>query len=182
MLSATMQTAINKQLKYEVDSAYLYLAMSAYCESQGLPGIGTWLRIQWQEELEHALKLFRYVHRRGGRVILEAVEKPPAEFSSPSALFAMVLDHEKKVTAAINALYDLAVKENDHATQIELEWFVREQVEEEKNAADVLHMLKVAGDTGVSLLMLDQQLGKRSVRGKASGGGTAESEEAETAG
>jgi len=176
MLSATMQSAINKQMKYEIDSAYLYLAMSAYCESQGLPGMGTWLRIQWQEELEHALRLFRYVHRRGGRVILEAVDKPPAEFSSPSALFGMVLDHEKKVTAAINSLYDLAVKENDHATQIELEWFVREQVEEEKNASDILHMLKVAGDTGVSLLMLDQQLAKRSIKGGA-GKGAAEADE-----
>ncbi len=180
MLSATMQSAINKQMKYEIDSAYLYLAMSAYCESQGLPGMGTWLRIQWQEELEHALRLFRYVHRRGGRVMLEAVDKPPAEFSSPSALFSMVLDHEKKVTTAINSLYDLAVKENDHATQIELEWFVREQVEEEKNASDVLHMLKVAGDTGVSLLMLDQQLAKRSVKGGAGKGEAEGNEDSET--
>ncbi len=164
MLSATMQSAINQQLKYEIDSAYLYLAMSAFCESQSLPGIATWLRIQWQEELEHALKLFRYVSERNGRVVLEAVEKPPVEFSSPSALFTMVLDHEKKVTAAINKLYDLAVKENDHATQIELQWFVKEQVEEEKNASDILHMLNVAGESGVSLLMLDRQLAQRAAK------------------
>ncbi len=164
MLSATMQSAINQQLKYEIDSAYLYLAMSAFCESQSLPGMATWLRIQWQEELEHALKLFRYVSERNGRVILEAVDKPPLDYASPSALFTMVLEHEKKVTAAINKLYDLAVKENDHATQIELQWFVKEQVEEEKNASDVLHMLNIAGESGVSLLMLDRQLAQRAAK------------------
>ena len=164
MFSTTMQSAINQQLKYEIDSAYLYLAMSAYCESQSLTGMAAWLRIQWQEELEHAMKLFRYVCERNGRVTLDGVEKPPVEFASPSALFTMVLDHEKKVTSAINKLYDLAVKENDHATQIELQWFVKEQVEEEKNASDVLHMLSVAGESGVSLLMLDRQLGQRAAK------------------
>ena len=164
MLSATLQSAINQQIKAEIDSAYLYLAMSAFCESQNLPGMATWLRIQWQEELQHAMKLFRYVNERGGRVILEAVDKPAAEFTSPSALFTMVLDHEKKVTGLINKLYDLAIKENDHATQIELQWFVKEQVEEEKNASDVLHMLNVAGESGVSLIMVDRQLAQRAAK------------------
>jgi len=164
MLSATLQSAINQQIKAEIDSAYLYLAMSAFCESQNLPGMATWLRIQWQEELQHAMKLFRYVNDRNGRVLLEAVDKPPAEFSSPSALFTMVLDHEKKVTALINKLYDLAMKENDHATQIELQWFVKEQVEEEKNASDVLHMLNTAGESGVSLIMVDRQLAQRAAK------------------
>jgi len=164
MLSATLQSAINQQIKAEIDSAYLYLAMSAFCESQNLPGMATWLRIQWQEELQHAMKLFRYVNERGGRVILEAVDKPAAEFTSPSTLFTMVLDHEKKVTGLINKLYDLAMKENDHATQIELQWFVKEQVEEEKNASDVLHMLNVAGESGVSLIMVDRQLAQRAAK------------------
>jgi ferritin len=164
MLSATMQSAINQQMKYEIDSAYLYLAMSAFCESKNLSGMATWLRVQWQEELEHAMKLFRHMSERGGRVVLEAVDKPQAEFTSAKALFEMVLEHEKKVTSAINKLYDLAVKENDHATQIELQWFVKEQVEEEKNASEILNMMSMAGDSGVSLLMLDRQLGQRSAK------------------
>ena len=164
MLSATMQSAINQQMKYEIESAYLYLAMSAFCESKNLPGMASWLRVQWQEELDHAMKLFRYMTERGGRVSLEAVDKPQADFASSQALFAMVLEHEKKVTSAINKLYDLAVKENDHATQIELQWFVKEQVEEEKNASDVLHMLSMTGESGISLLMLDRQLGQRAAK------------------
>lgn len=161
MLSPSIESAINLQLKHEIESAYLYLAMSAYCESVNLPGIATWLRIQWQEELSHGMKLFRYINDRRGRVTLEPVEKPPKDYASPTAVFTLVLEHERKVTAAINTLYDLAIKENDHATQIELQWFVQEQVEEEKNADEVLHMLRMVGESGMSLFMLDRQLGQR---------------------
>jgi ferritin len=161
MLSPSIESAINLQLKHEIESAYLYLAMSAYCESVNLPGIATWLRIQWQEELSHGMKLFRYINDRRGRVTLDTVEKPPKDYASPIAVFTLVLEHERKVTAAINNLYDLAIRENDHATQIELQWFVQEQVEEEKNADEVLHMLRMVGESGLSLLMLDRQLGQR---------------------
>lgn len=164
MLNAKMQGALNKQIRFEIESAYLYLAMAADCEHKNFSGMGTWLKMQWQEELNHALKLFHYVNERGGRVVLEAIEKPATEFSSPTAIFSAVLKHEQMVTRTINALYDLAIKENDHATQIELQWFVKEQIEEEKNASDVLHMLTMVGESSVSLLMLDRQLGQRAAK------------------
>ncbi len=165
MLSKTLQNAINEQMKHEIDSAYLYLAMSAYCESKTLPGIATWLRIQWQEELSHAMKLFAYVNARGGRAILKAIDAPPMDYDSPREIFKQVLKHEQKVTGMINKLYETAVKEGDHATQIELQWFITEQVEEEKNATDILHMLDLVGDSGFSLMMLDRQLGARAAKG-----------------
>ena len=164
MLTQKIQDALNKQLRFEFESAYLYLAMAADCESKNFGGIGAWLRTQWQEELSHGMKIYKYINECGGRVTLEAIEKPQAEFASPTAIFTSVLEHEQKVTRAINALYDLAIKENDHATQIELQWFVKEQIEEERNASDVLHMLKMAGEGGVSLLMLDRQLGQRAAK------------------
>jgi len=161
MISTGMQAALNTQVKYEIESAYLYLAMSAYCENINLPGMAAWLRVQWQEELAHAMKLFQYMNERDGRILLEAISKPPSDYDSPSAIFTQVLAHEKKVTAAINALYDVAIKEKDLPTQIELQWFVKEQVEEEKSAQDILNMIQIAGESGVSLLMLDRQLGQR---------------------
>jgi ferritin len=165
MLSKTLQDAINEQMKHEIDSAYLYLAMSAYCESKNFPGIASWLRIQWQEELSHAMKLFTYVNARGGRTILKAVEQPPADYDSPQEIFKLVLKHEQKVTGMINKLYETAIKEGDYATQVELQWFITEQVEEEKNAMDILHLLEMVGDSGVSLMMLDRQLGARAAKG-----------------
>jgi ferritin len=164
MLSASIQSAMNLQLKHEIESAYLYLAMSAYCESIYLPGIATWLRVQWQEELGHAMKLFQYVNARGGRVTLEGVAAPPTDYASPIAIFTQVLEHERKVTDMINKLYEQAIAEHDHATQVELQWFIREQVEEEKNADDVLRTLKMVGESGLSLLMVDRQLGQRAAK------------------
>ena len=161
MLSKTLQDAINEQMKNEIESAYLYLAMSAHCESKNLPGIATWLRIQWQEELSHAMKLFTYVNARGGRAILKAIDQPPTDYASPHEIFKQVLKHEQKVTAMINKLYETATKEGDYATQIELQWFITEQVEEEKNATDILNLLEMVGDSGISLMMLDRQLGAR---------------------
>lgn len=161
MLSKTMQDALNEQIRIELNSAYVYLSMSAYCESQNLSGFAKWLRVQWQEEISHGLKLYDYVFNRGGRVLLQAVDKPQAEFKSPLDVFEQVYAHEQKVTASINRLYDVAVKENDHATQAELQWFIKEQVEEEKNASDIVAMMKMLGDAGPALLMLDRQLGAR---------------------
>jgi len=162
MLSKSLQDAVNEQIKNEIQSAYLYLAMSAYCETQNLPGMAKWLRVQWQEELAHGLKLFDFVHDRGGRVALQALEKPKAEFKSARDVFEHVFTHEQKVSASINRLYDLAIKENDHAAQVELQWFVKEQVEEEKNALMIVNQLKMAGESGATLLMLDRALAARS--------------------
>src|SRR5512140_1645616 len=140
MLSKAPQNAVNEQIKNEISSPYLYLSMSAYCQTLSLTGFATWLHVQWKEELEHATKLMNFVHDRGGRVILQAIEKPKAEFKSATEVFEHVFAHEQKVTASINRLYDLAVKENDHATQVELQWFIKEQVEEEKNASEIVAM------------------------------------------
>ena len=161
MLSKPIQDALNEQIKHEINSAYIYLAMSAYCESINMPGCARWLKVQWQEELEHSMKLFNYVFDRGGRVTLQAIDRPQADYTSVKDVFTQVLAHEQKVTALINALYGVAVKENDYATQIEVQWFIKEQVEEEKHATEILDTLKIAGESGPSLIMLDRHLGSR---------------------
>jgi ferritin len=161
MLSKTIQDAINEQIKNEIQSAYLYLAMAQHCESKNLSGFARWLTMQWTEELEHAQKLIGYMNDRDGRVQLAAIEKPALEWASPLAVFKEVLAHEQKVTALINGLYAVAIKENDYATQIELQWFIKEQVEEEKNATMVIDQLAMVGDSGTTLFFLDRQLGAR---------------------
>lgn len=161
MLSKPIQNALNEQIKHEINSAYLYLAMSAYCESINMHGCARWLKVQWQEELGHSMKLFDYVYDRGGRVTLQAIERPQADFSSIKEVFTQVLAHEQKVTTLINTLFGVAVKENDYATQVEVQWFIKEQVEEEKHATEILDTLKIAGESGPALIMLDRHLGSR---------------------
>lgn len=161
MLSKVVEDAINEQIKNELYSAYLYLAMSAHFEAANLPGSAHWMRLQSQEEVEHAMKFFDYVNERGGRVVLQAINQPPVEFKSPLEIFQQALEHEQKVTGMINNLYALAVKENDYPTQVMLQWFIEEQVEEEKSAGDVVEQLKMIGDHTHGLFMLDRQLGAR---------------------
>jgi ferritin len=161
MLSKAVHEAISDQVKSEISSAYLYLGMSAFCESENLPGFAKWLRLQWEEELGHAMKLFDYVHERGGMVALQAIEKPQSKWKSPLDVFELVLAHEQKVTASINKVYEVAVREKDYPTQIELQWFIKEQVEEEKHASEIIELMKLAGTSGPSLVMLDRQLGAR---------------------
>ena len=161
MLSKAVEQAINDQIKNELYSAYLYLSMSAYLESANLPGMARWMRLQSDEEMSHAMKFFDYVNDRGGRVVLQAIGQPPAEFGSPLDVFEKALAHEQKVTGLINQIYDLAVKEDDYPSQIELQWFITEQVEEEKSAGDIVELLKVIGDHGPSIIMVDRQLGAR---------------------
>jgi ferritin len=161
MLSKTLQDALNLQINRELASAYLYLSMSAHFENRNLPGFARWMRLQSTEEVEHAMKLFDFVNDRGGRVILDAVGKPPAEFSAPLDVMRQVLEHEKKVTASIHDLYGLAVKESDYPSQVMLHWFIEEQVEEEKSALEVVERLKMVGDAPAGLLMIDGQLGAR---------------------
>jgi len=161
MLSEKLQDAVNEQINKELYSAYLYLSMSAYCESENLPGFATWMRLQAQEEVDHAMRFFDYVNARGGRVVLKAVEMPPPIWKSPAEMFEQVLGHERKVTGMINRLYELALKDNDYATQMELQWFITEQVEEEESAGQVVEQLRRIGDQPMGLLMLDRQLGER---------------------
>ena len=156
-----LQKAFNDQIKHEVYSAYLYLAMSAYVETKNLPGFSHWLKVQFKEELGHAMKQFEFLVDRGERVTLQAVPQPPAEFASPLDIFEKVLEHEKKVTGLIHALSNLAREVNDTAAEIFLQWFVTEQVEEEQQACAIVEKLRLAGDKGSTLLYLDKEFGKR---------------------
>ncbi len=161
MLSKTVQDAMNEQINNEFYSAYQYLAMAAYCESVNLPGFAQWMRTQSQEETEHAMKFYDFILDRNGRVVLQAIEGPVIEFGSPLEVFEQALEQEQKVTAMINDLYGLAIEESDYASQAFLQWFVTEQVEEEKNAGDVAETLKMVGDKSEMLFLLDRELGQR---------------------
>ena len=160
-LSKKMQDAINEQIKEELASAYIYLSMAAYCESINLPGFAHWMQAQSNEEMEHAMKFYGYVNERGGRVVLHALEQPPTEFEGPRDVFEKTLAHEQYITDRIHKLYALAVEENDYASLGILQWFVDEQVEEENSATEILEILKMIGDKGQALFMLDRQLGSR---------------------
>ncbi|MDP2957884.1 MAG: ferritin [Longimicrobiales bacterium] len=161
-MDKAIQDALNEQINAELHSAYIYLAMSAHFAEQNLDGFSHWMRHQADEELEHAMKLFDYVLERGGHVELKAVAGPPKKFGTPLQIFETALAHEKKISAMIHALYDLARKKKDFATENQLNWFVTEQVEEEDNAGKAVERLKLAGDSTAALLMLDHQFGKRS--------------------
>jgi ferritin len=160
-LSKKMQDALNEQIKEELFSSYLYLSMAAYCESINLSGFAHWMQAQSGEELEHAMKFFGYVNDRGGRVILQAIDQPAAEFGGPTDLFEKTLAHEQYITGRIHKLYALAVEERDYASLSILQWFVDEQVEEEQSASEILELLKMTGDKGQGLMMLDRQLASR---------------------
>lgn len=161
MISKTIQNAINDQIKHELASGYLYLAMAAHFEAANLPGFAAWMRKQSEEEQSHAMKFYAYLHDRGGRVELQAIEQPPKEWKNTMAVFENVLAHEQKVTGLIHKLYALAVKENDYGTQVQLQWFITEQIEEEKNATLIIEQLKMIEDRGTAVLFLDKQLAKR---------------------
>ena len=160
MLSKKMTEAINEQIGYEFYSAYLYLAMSAHFEAQNLGGFAAWMRAKFAEEQTHALKFFDYVNDRGNKVVLPALPQPHANWKNNLAVFEDVLEHEQGVTARIHKLYELALAEKDYATQSMLQWFISEQVEEEKTAAEVIEQLKLIDARGTAILMLDHRLGK----------------------
>ena len=162
MISKEIQDALNEQIKNEYFSSYTYLSMAAYCESINMGGFANWMRLQSQEELGHAMRLFDYILNRDGRVVLQTIGKPQTKFKSLKEMFEIVLDHEREVTGMINNLYEQAISENDHATTVELQWFIQEQVEEEKTAQEILDKVKLAGDNGSALLILDTQLSDRS--------------------
>ena len=160
-LGGKMIEALNKQINSEIYSAYLYLSMAAYFDSLGLKGFSNWLRVQWQEELTHAMRIYDYVVERGGRVKLYAIQEPPHEWESPLAAFEHVYQHEVNVTKMIHELVELAISEKDYATYNFLQWFVAEQVEEEANASEIVDKLKLIGNDGRGLLMLDRELAAR---------------------
>jgi ferritin len=161
MISKAMQEAINEQINKELFSAYLYLSMSAHFESQNLGGFAKWMRVQADEEREHAMKFYDHLIERGGTIKLAAIAAPAQSWKSNLEAFKEVQAHEAKVTASIYSLYETALKEKDYPAQVMLQWFISEQVEEEKNAGDIVSQLELIDAHGTAVLMLDKQLGKR---------------------
>jgi ferritin len=152
---------IQDQIKNEYYSAYMYLSMASYFESTTLDGFAKWMKAQAKEEQAHGDKMYAFLQDRGVRVILQAIAQPPADFASPADVFEKTLAHEKLVSSLINAVADQAEKVNDHPTKVFIQWFIMEQVEEEKNASRILDMLKKIPANSAGIFQLDHQLGKR---------------------
>jgi ferritin len=166
-----MQDAMNEQINKEFFSSYLYLSMAAYFEDKNLMGFAHWMRLQAEEEREHALKFYEFILDRGGRVQLKGIDAPATEWKSNLEVAEQVAEHEAKVTGSIHTLYELALQEKDYPTQAMLQWFITEQVEEEKNAAELVAKLRLIEERGTAVLMLDHRLSKR-----GDGGGEDEGE------
>jgi ferritin len=161
MIGKAMQDAINEQINKELYSSYLYLSMAAYYENKNLQGFAKWMRMQESEERVHAMKFYDFLVDRGGQVLLKPIAAPEYDWKSSLDLFRQVAAHEASVTASINNLFELAVKEKDYPAQVLLQWFISEQVEEEKNAAEIVSQLELVEARGTAVLMLDHRLGKR---------------------
>lgn len=161
MISDNMCNALNKQVNAELFSSYLYLSMSAWFSQKSLSGFANWMRVQAQEEMFHATKMYDYILERGGKVTLEAIDKPQSDWESDIDVIQEVVNHEAKVTGLINDLVDLALDERDHAANIFLQWFVEEQVEEESSVGDVLERIKMVSGNSGGMFALDMELGKR---------------------
>jgi ferritin len=153
--------AVNKQIQAEFESAYLYLAMSSYFESENLKGFANWMRVQWDEELQHAFKFYNMLIERDEKVELLDLKKPGNDFGTPMEAFKSTLEHEQFITGKINDLYNLALEEKDYPLQNLLHWFIDEQVEEENNVRDIIDQLKLIGENGTGLYMLDRELAQR---------------------
>ncbi|MGA1862811.1 ferritin [Deferribacter thermophilus] len=167
MISKKMAEALNEQLNKEFFSAYLYLSMSAYSEHIGLKGFANWFYVQYQEEMTHVMKFYKYILDQGEQVKLKAIEQPEQEFESPLDMFEKTLEHEKFITKSINELVDLAMQEKDYATHTFLQWFVTEQVEEEASVNEILDQLKLVQNSGNGLFMIDKELAKRTFQSPA---------------
>lgn len=161
MLVKTMEDALNEQINREMYSAYLYMSMSAYAAHEGFKGFANWFMVQYHEEMLHAMKLYEYVSLRGGSITLKPIPQPPTTFESPLDMFQKTLEHERYITSSINGWMDLAIAERDHATQIFLQWYVTEQVEEENNDQEILAQLRLIGSDVQGLLLLDKELAAR---------------------
>ena len=160
-LSGNLQEAFNDQINAELESAYLYLSMAAYFEDLNLPGFAHWMRMQNEEETAHGMRFFDHVHDRGGRATLKAIPQPPSDFLSPLDVMERTLEHERKVTALINRMYQMAIEESDYAAQVMLHELINEQVEEEKTAEEIVEHLRIIDGDGSGLLILDARMGAR---------------------
>ena len=167
MLSDKMCQAMNDQINEEMFSSYLYLSMSAFFEEQGLEGMASWMKVQAQEEMIHAMKFFDQIAERDGRVVLEAIAKPDAEWESPLAAFEAAYKHEQHITGRIDTLVSVAEEEKDRASMVFLQWFVSEQVEEEATAKGIVDKLKMFGDAKHAIYMLDRELAQRTFAASA---------------
>ena len=156
-----MEEALNEQINKEMYSAYLYMSMSAHSTNTGLSGFANWFMVQYHEEMEHAMKIYDYVNDQGGKVSLKAIDEPLSTFKDAMDMFQKTLKHEQFITKSINELVDLSIIEKDHATHIFLQWFVTEQIEEEGNDNDIIAKLKLAGDKGNGLFIIDKEIGAR---------------------
>ena len=161
MLKEKMEKALNEQINAELYSAYIYQSMAAYFEDVDLDGFASWMDIQTEEEMFHARKIYDYINERGGRVKLKSIEEPPHEWDSPLAAFQAAYDHEKKVTAMIDDLANLSEEFKDRASYSFLQWFVDEQVEEEDTVSSIVEKLKMVGDSGSGLFLMNNELGQR---------------------
>ncbi len=161
MIKENMEKALNEQINKELFSAYLYQAMSAHASHEGLPGIANWMDVQAKEEMFHARKIYDYIDEQGGKIVLKTIQQPDSEFDSVKDMFEKTLEHEKFVTKSIHELVALARQENDYATEIFLQWFVTEQVEEESTANELLDRINLVGDKGNGLYMFDKELSGR---------------------
>ncbi len=162
MLLPELEEALNEQLNKEMYSAYLYLAMASYFESQVFSGMANWMRTQAKEELGHSMKIYNYIFQRGGTVVLKTIDAPPVSWDSPVVAFEDAYSHEKTITADINQLVNLAISNTDHATVQFLQWFVAEQVEEEATSSSIVHRLKRVGDDNTAgLMIIDRELALR---------------------
>jgi ferritin len=162
MISKKLENAINYQINRELFSEYYYLSMASYFNSVGLSGFENFFLIQVEEERFHAMKMYKFLNEKGGKVTLQAIEEPKTNFKSPLEVFELAYKHEKLVSKLINDLMDLAIEENDHAAKNHLNWFVDEQVEEEDSMDTIVNKLKLIDGGGYGLLMLDNELGQRS--------------------
>lgn len=165
MINKSIATAINQQINVEQYSAQLYLAMSAHCETKSFRGFAHWLRVQAQEETAHATKLVNFLLDRGGKLELAAIDAPPKEFGTVTQVFEKILAHEREITSKINALFELSRSEKDYASEITLQWYVTEQVEEEANVGQIVDHLKAVGEVGGGIWYLDSKMGKRGKTG-----------------
>ena len=161
MISKKLNDALNGQINAELFSSYLYLSMSAWFSNKSLSGFANWMRVQAQEELFHAMKMFDYVNERGGKVVLASIEKPQNKWDSPLAVLEQVAQHEEHVTKLINDLVNCALDERDQASNIFLQWYVTEQVEEEASVSDVLNKLKLVGKDSAGMFAMDMEMAKR---------------------
>ncbi len=158
MLSDTLKKAINEQINKEFYSSYLYLAMAAHFDAQALPGFASWMKLQAAEEWSHGMKFYEYLYEVSSSVSLSSIAAPPSSFGTPGEIFEQVLAHEREVTASINRIYEAAKAEKDPKTELMLHWFITEQVEEEKNAQDILDKLRMSGNNPFGVMFLDQHV------------------------